>query len=148
MRRGAVSPPTPAPPPPPVLAELGQEPPREDADREGDRRREGDEDQGSLDRVSDPPVGRVEGEEAGLDRLEAPGGRLEEDAPKRDERDHDASEGGDAHPDVLPAAPRLPVEAELRAAGRELHSAPSPRRRTRRTMSRAKTLMIRDSSIR
>src|SRR5207247_4149485 len=83
----------------------------------------------------------VRDEKAHTDRLEPAGRRLDEDAPERDEGDHDAGEGGAAHPEVLQPRPGIAVEDEL-------HAATSPTRKTRRTMSRAKMLIARDMSMR
>src|SRR5439155_496625 len=66
---------------------------------------------------------------------------LEEEAPQRDERDDDAEKRREIHRDILPVPPRLPVKPGP-------HAAPSPRRRTRPIMSRAKMLMTSDISIR
>src|SRR5439155_1045544 len=55
--------------------------------------------------------------------------------------DDDAEKRREIHRDILPVPPRLPVKPGP-------HAAPSPRRRTRPIMSRAKMLMTSDISIR
>src|SRR5207244_1843101 len=68
-------------------------------------------------------------------------GGFEEDAPQRNDRDDHTDERGDAHGDIDPVPPRVPIEGQL-------HAAPAPRRSTGATMSLAKMLMINDMSMR
>src|SRR2546426_978343 len=124
-----------------ILPVLGQIDPGQDADRECDHGGQGDEDESALDRISDAAIGRREREETRSDGAESADGGLEEEAPERDQREDDAEEGRDVHREILPPPPGVPIEPEG-------HAAPSPRRRTRPNMSRAKTLMTSDMSIR
>src|SRR2546426_1858004 len=124
-----------------ILPVFGQIDPGQDADRECDHGGEGDEDESALDRISDAAIRRREREETRGDGAEAADGGLEEEAPEGDECEDHAQEGGDVHREILPPPPDIPVE-------REPHAAPSPRRRTRPSMSRAKMLMRSDISIR
>src|SRR2546422_1968772 len=124
-----------------ILPVLGQIDPGQDADRECDHGGEGDEDERALDRVSDAAICRREREETRGDGAEPADGGLEEEAAEGDECEDHAQEGGDVHREILPPPPGVPVE-------REPHAAPSPRRRTRPSMSRAKTLMMSDISMR
>src|SRR5437870_2073421 len=124
-----------------ILPVLGQIDPGQDANRECDHGGQGDEDESALDRISDAAIGRREREETRSDGAESADGGLEEEAPERDQREDDAEEGRDVHREILPPPPGVPIEPEG-------HAAPSPRRRTRPNMSRAKTLMTSDMSIR
>src|SRR3989441_2242048 len=124
-----------------ILPVLGQINPGQDANRECDHGGQGDEDESALDCISDAAIGRREREETRRDGAEAADGGLEEEAPERDEREDDAEEGRDVHREILPPPPGVPIEPEG-------HAAPSPRRRTRPNMSRAKMLMTSDMSIR
>src|SRR5437870_12756985 len=124
-----------------ILPVLGQIDPGQDADRECDHGGEGDEDERALDRVSDAAIRRREREETRGDGAAPAGGGLEQEAPEGDECEDHAQEGGDVHREILPPPPGVPVEPKP-------HAAPSPRRRTRPSMSRAKTLMRSDISMR
>src|SRR5438093_1851305 len=124
-----------------ILPVLGQIDPGQDANRECDHGGQGDEDESALDRISDAAIRRREGEETRGDGAESADGGLEEETPERDQREDDADEGRDVHREVLPPPPGVPIEPER-------HAAPSPRRRTRPSMSRAKMLMMSDMSIR
>src|SRR5438094_684663 len=90
--------------------------------------------------------GRVRAEREHVDRVRQRLARLIQTlppkrAPEGDEREDHAQEGGDVHREILPLPPGVPVEPEH-------HAAPSPRRRTRPSISRAKTLMRSDISMR
>src|SRR6058998_1540494 len=124
-----------------ILPVFGQIDPGQDADRECDHGGEGDEDESALDRISDAAIRRREREETRSDGAEAADGGLEEEAPEGDECEDHAQKGGDVHRDILPSPPGVPIEPEH-------HAAPSPRRRTRPSISRAKTLMRSDISMR
>src|SRR6266705_2511380 len=124
-----------------ILPVLGQIDPRQDTDRECDHGGEGDQDERALDRISDAAIRRREREETRGDGAEPADGGLEEEAPKGDEGEDHAQKGGDVHPEILPLPPGVPIEPEH-------HAAPSPRRRTRPSMSRAKMLMRSDISMR
>src|SRR2546427_205434 len=124
-----------------ILPVLGQIDPGQDADRECDHGGEGGEGERALERVSGAALGRREREETPSDGAESADGGLEEEAPERDRREDDAAEGRDVPREILPPPPGVPVEPEP-------HAAPSPRRRTRPSMSRAKMLMRSDISMR
>src|SRR6266705_3205577 len=124
-----------------ILPLLGQIDPGQDANRECDHGGQGDEDESALDRISDAAIRRREGEETRGDGAKSADGSLEEETPERDQREDDADEGRDVHREVLPPSPGVPIEPER-------HAAPSPRRRTRPSMSRANMLMMSDMSIR
>src|SRR5256712_1481967 len=124
-----------------ILPVLGQIDPGQHANRECDHGGEGDEDESALDRISDAAIRRRQREETRSDGAEPTDGGLEEEAPERDECEDHAQKGGDVHREILPPPPGVPIEPEH-------HAAPSPRRRSRPSMSRAKMLMRRDISIR
>src|SRR5438309_9457432 len=124
-----------------MLPEFGQIESRQDGHRQRDERREEDQDQRPLDRVADAPSAGRRSEEGGREGSKSSDGGFEEDAPQRNDRDDHTDERGDAHGDIDPAPPRVPLEGQL-------HAAPSPRRRTRATMSLAQMSMINDMSRR
>src|SRR2546430_591730 len=124
-----------------ILPEFGQIDSRQDAYRQRNERREEDQDQGPLDCVADAPSAGRRSEEGGRKGSKSSDGGLEEDAPQRNDGDDHTDERGDAHGDIDPVPPRVPIDGQL-------HAAPSPRRSTRATMSLAKMLMINDMSMR
>src|SRR3989442_8419299 len=124
-----------------ILPVFGQIDPGQDAHRECDHGGQGDEDESALDRIPDAAICRREREKTRGDGAESAHGCLDEEAAERDQRDDDTEESGDVHREILPLPSGVPIEPER-------HAGPSPRRRTRPNMRRAKMLMMSDMSIR
>src|SRR5205807_6677011 len=128
--------------PHPILPELRHEDPRQHTHREGDQGGEGDEDKRPLDRIRDEVAhSRGQGQEVRRDRGGPPDDAFVEDAPEGEQGQRDAEQGRAAHRQVDPPSSGVSIEPSL-------HSAPSPTRRRRPTISRAKTLMTSDTIIR